>query len=43
MIGGETTAEHLSELHPSWIALPELTCAELREGCTLPRRPGLTP
>lgn len=42
-IGGETTAEHLSELYPSWISLPELTCADLREGCTLPAKPSLNP
>lgn len=38
-VGGETTAEHLSQLHPSWISLPELTCGDLRQGCVLSGRP----
>ena len=42
-IGGETTAEHLSQLYPSWISLPELLCGDLREGCALPGRAGLIP
>lgn len=42
-IGGETTAEHLSELYPSWISLPELTCADLREGCTPSANRSLSP
>lgn len=32
-IAGENTAEHLSELHPSWVDAPGARCHDLRQGC----------